>query len=344
MKTTFRCPSNIALVKYWGKKEGGIQLPANPSISLTLSDLYAETTVEVTEPNSSGKASFEFLFNGKARQSFEPKLHEFFARIYNDYELLQKHHLVINSTNNFPHGTGIASSAAGFGALACCVYELQQKLYPKPNNKHHEISRIARLGSGSACRSMYAEPAIWGKHVAFDDSCDDYAVPYLGELAVEFENMMDAVLIVDAGEKKVSSSAGHGLLKNNPYGPARFEEAGRHLRELCECFKTGEVHKFIAIVESEALQLHAMMMLSNPYFILMRPNTLAIIEKIWDYREKTGTPLMFTLDAGANVHLLFAGRYKQDVLNFIQSDLLTYCQNGEYFCSATGSAPIKINN
>ena len=342
MKTTYRCPSNIALVKYWGKKEGGIQLPANPSISLTLSDLYAETTVQVMGANSSGKASFDFLFNGQPRESFVPKLQDFFARIYNDYELLQKHHLHINSTNNFPHGTGIASSAAGFGALGCCIVDLQQELYPKPGNRQQEISRIARLGSGSACRSVYAEPAIWGQHSEIEGSSDEFAIPFAGKVATEFSQMMDAVLIVDAGEKKVSSSAGHGLLKNNPYGPARFAEAERHLTELCDALTTGSEHRFISIVESEALQLHAMMMLSNPYYILMRPNTLAAIEKVWDYREKSGVPVAFTLDAGANVHLLFAGHYQQQVLNFIQSELLEYCQNGQYFCSATGFAPEKL--
>lgn len=342
MKTTYRCPSNIALVKYWGKKEGGIQLPANPSISLTLSDLFAETSVEVMGGNSSGKASFDFLFNGQPRESFVPKLQDFFARIYNDYELLQKHHLLINSTNNFPHGTGIASSAAGFGALGCCIVDLQQELYPKPGNRQQEISRIARLGSGSACRSVYAEPAIWGHHSEIEGSSDEFAIPFAGKVATEFSQMMDAVLIVDAGEKKVSSSAGHGLLKNNPYGPARFAEADRHLTELCDALTTGSEHRFISIVESEALQLHAMMMLSNPYYILMRPNTLAVIEKVWDYREKSGVPVAFTLDAGANVHLLFAGRYQQQVLNFIQTELLEYCQNRQYFCSTTGSAPEKI--
>ena len=342
MKTTYRCPSNIALVKYWGKKEGGIQLPANPSISLTLSDLFAETTVQVMGANSSGKASFDFLFNGQPRESFVPKLQDFFARIYNDYELLQKHHLLINSTNNFPHGTGIASSAAGFGALGCCIVDLQQELNPKPGNRQQEISRIARLGSGSACRSVYAEPAIWGRHSEMEGSSDEFAIPFAGKVAAEFSQMMDAVLIVDAGEKKVSSSAGHGLLKNNPYGPARFAEAERHLTELCDALTTGSEHRFISIVESEALQLHAMMMLSNPYYILMRPNTLAVIEKVWDYREKSGVPVAFTLDAGANVHLLFAGRYQQQVLNFIQTELLEYCQNRQYFCSTIGSAPEKI--
>jgi diphosphomevalonate decarboxylase len=99
---------------------------------------------------------------------------------------------------------------------------------------------------------------------------------------------------------------------------------------------------FIRVVEQEALQLHAMMMLSNPYFILMRPATLSVIEAVWAFRAETGIPLMFTLDAGANVHLLFPKVNYQQVKNLIDHQLLIYCQNNQYFCSDLGSAPIKI--
>lgn len=342
LKTGYRCPSNIALVKYWGKKTTGTQLPANPSISLTLGDLYAETTIEIISGNVSGKPSFDFLFNNEPKPSFTPKLQAFFQRIWDDYELLQNHTLLINSSNNFPHGTGIASSAAGFGALALCIYDLQQKLYPKADSLHHEASRIARLGSGSACRSLYSKPAIWGEHAEFAGSSDEYAIPFEGHLADEFRDMMDAVLIVDSGEKKVSSTEGHGLLQDNPYAKARFGVAYDNLSKLCNAMVNGSIHRFISIVESEALQLHAMMMVSNPYYILMRPNTLAVIENVWSFREKTGIPLMFTLDAGANVHLLYPGKFSPEVTNFIQNNLLTYCQNGTYLCSSTGKGPEKI--
>lgn len=329
-------------MKYWGKKPGGTQLPANPSISLTLGDLYAETTIEIVSGNVSGQPAFDFLFDGQPRPSFVPKLEAFFRRIWDDYELVRNHRLFIHSTNNFPHGTGIASSAAGFGALALCVYDLQQQLYPKADDLHREASRIARLGSGSACRSLYAQPAIWGVHEDIPGSSDEYAIPFAGAIAPEFSDMMDAVLIVDAGEKKVSSTEGHGLLQNNPYAGARFEVARDNLLRICRAMESGSMHSFISIVESEALQLHAMMMVSNPYYILMRPQTLAVIEKVWAFREETGTPLMFTLDAGANVHLLFPTSVCEQVVNFIEGQLLSYCQNGQYFCSTTGKAPEKL--
>lgn len=318
-------------------------MPANPSISLSLGDLYAETTIEIVSGNVSGQPSFDFLFNDSPRPSFVPKLEMFLKRLWDDYELVRQHHLLIRSTNNFPHGTGIASSAAGFGALALCIYDLQQQLYPRADFGHHEPSRIARLGSGSACRSLFASPAIWGIHDEIPGSSDEYAIPFDAALAPEFADMRDVVLIVDAGEKKVSSTEGHSLLQSNPYAEARYGVAHDNLSKLCKAMVSGSMHRFISIVESEALQLHAMMMVSQPYYVLMRPNTLAVIEKIWDYREKSGVPVMFTLDAGANVHLLYPGMYNEQVMNFINDNLLSYCQNGQYLCSKTGQAPEKIH-
>jgi diphosphomevalonate decarboxylase len=341
VKSTFRCSSNIALVKYWGKKTGGIQLPANPSISFTLRDLYTETTVSVVGSNATGKPEFDFLFDGVAKPSFIPKLNDFFGRVEHEYSILKSFRLLIHSSNNFPHGTGIASSASGFGALACCLAALEEQ-HAGSKATLDKISRTARLGSGSACRSMFQEPAIWGEHTEIEGSNDEYAIPSPYPVHGVFHEMMDAVLIIDAGEKSVSSTVGHGLLKDNPYATARYGEATLHLTEIIQALKTGDMPQFIRIVEQEALQLHAMMMLSNPYFILMRPATLSVIEAVWAFRKDTGIPLMFTLDAGANVHLLFPKAQYQQVKNFIDTQLLDYCQNKQYFCSAIGAAPVRI--
>jgi diphosphomevalonate decarboxylase len=341
VKSTYRCSSNIALVKYWGKKTGGIQLPANPSISFTLRDLYTETTVSVEGNNTTGKPAFDFFFEGQPKPSFIPKLSDFFDRVEREYSILKAFRLHIHSSNNFPHGTGIASSASGFGALSCCLAALEHQHTGKVLESE-QISRTARMGSGSACRSMYEEPAIWGIHPEIEGSNDEFAIPLPYPMHSAFREMMDAVLIIDAGEKSVSSTVGHGLLKGNPFAAARYGEATLHLTEIIQALKTGNMSDFIRIVEQEALQLHAMMMLSNPYFILMRHATLSVIEAVWAFRRDTGILLMFTLDAGANVHLLFPKAQYQQVKNFIESQLLEYCQNKQYFCSAIGAAPVRI--
>lgn len=344
MKVEYKCPSNIALVKYWGKKPEGIQLPANPSISFNLKDLYAQTSVEIIHGNVSGQPSFTFTYENNKRPSFEPKIAAFLNKIWDRYSLVREFSIHINTSNNFPHGTGIASSAAGFGALALCLARLQEQVTSILfKDFWQEASNIARLGSGSACRSMYSKPAIWGAHpTGFGN--DEYAVPMNSALHDSFENMMDAVLIVDGGEKAVSSSAGHNLLKNNPYAPARFSVANQNLISVLDALEKGQFSKLIHIVESEALQLHAMMMVSNPYYILMRPNTLAIIEKVWKYRQERQIPVMFTLDAGANVHLIFQNQYHSDVMNLIQDELLVYTEKGQYLCSAIGGSPEEVKN
>ena len=96
-------------------------------------------------------------------------------------------------------------------------------------------------------------------------------------------------------------------------------------------------------MESEALTLHAMMMTSMPYFMLMKPDTLEIIQKIWQYREETKTPVCFTLDAGANVHLLYPSSEKDKVQTFIKDNLAQHCENGQYIHDQVGAGAIKIN-
>ena len=335
----YRCPSNIALVKYWGKKEEGVQIPANPSVSWTLSDLYAETTVVARE---SHETNLIFNYDGQPKPSFEPKIKDFLNRIAPYSEFVTNHSFEVNTINNFPHGTGIASSAAGFGALALCIADLEGQFAAGSTEFYHRASFFARLGSGSACRSLYAEPAIWGQHPMVHNSSDLYAVPFYQQIHSNFSNWKDCVLIVDDGEKKVSSTAGHSLLKNHPYAEARFKQAQKNIENVLQFLQRGDVDEFIKLVESEALQLHAMMMSSIPYFTLVRPGTLAILEEIWTFREETQLPVAFTLDAGANVHLLFPQKIESEVMNFINTKLLVYCKKGLYLCSNTGGKPTKI--
>lgn len=386
MKVGYRCPSNIALVKYWGKKAGGVQLPANPSVSWSLGDLYASTTV-VLEPKSAMLESksaildlasaildtasvildtesampesksantpvkFIFTFDGKSKPSFEPKIAAFLSKISADCLWLNDYTLIIDSVNNFPHGTGIASSAAGFGALSLCIAHLEQCLLGATDlsaqvqgmDFWQRSSYLSRMGSGSACRSMYSQPAVWGESDAVAGSSDLYAVEMGVEVHADLLGWKDVVLIVDDGEKLVSSTAGHALLENHPYALSRFGKAQENLASIVGAMRDGDVPQFIAIVESEALQLHSMMMTSLPYYVLMRPNTLAIIEKIWQFRNEMKMPICFTLDAGANVHLLFDAKVESTVMNFVNNTLLTYCKNDQYLCSETGKRPILMH-
>ena len=135
----------------------------------------------------------------------------------------------------------------------------------------------------------------------------------------------------------MSSTVGHDLMHNHPFEAQRFEQANTHLTHLIPLLKSGNLNQFMQIVESEALSLHAMMLTSNPYFVLMKPNTLSVINAIWSYRNDTGTPVCFTLDAGANVHVLYPKAYSTEVRRFIEENLLKYCQNRRFINDEVGS-------
>ena len=135
--------------------------------------------------------------------------------------------------------------------------------------------------------------------------------------------------MIDEGQKEVSSTVGHQLMEGHPYAKKRFESAEENLNRLTPILKEGNLDEFGTIVEHEALSLHAMMMTSTPYYILMKPNTLQVIEKIWEFRKETSLPLFFTLDAGANVHLLYPQKNEKEIETHIEKELKPYCIQGK---------------
>ncbi|MQP24523.1 diphosphomevalonate decarboxylase [Flavobacterium sp. LMO8] len=334
-------PSNIALVKYWGKKEN--QIPANPSISFTLNNCKTITKLEVVKKLDSNSFSFDLLFEGKPKEDFKPKIQKFFERIEQYCPFLKEYHFKIDTQNTFPHSSGIASSASGMAALAMNIMSLEKAINPTISDEYlySKASFLARLGSGSACRSIKGEVVVWGNHAEINGSSDLFGVEF-SEIHSNFKNYQDTILLVDKGEKQVSSTVGHDLMHNHPYAERRFAQAHENLSSIKAILSTGNIAEFIKIVESEALTLHAMMMTSMPYFILMKPNTLEIINKIWKFRNETQIPVCFTLDAGANVHVLYPENVKQKVLQFIQDELVEFCQKGHYICDEIGKGANRL--
>jgi diphosphomevalonate decarboxylase len=184
---------------------------------------------------------------------------------------------------------------------------------------------------------------VWGEHAEIKDCSDLFGVAFPSKIHDNFKNYQDTILLVDKGEKVVSSTVGHDLMHNHPFAEQRFAQAHHNLSKLKNVLENGNLNQFIQIVESEALTLHAMMMTSLPYFILMKPNTLEIIHKIWKFRNETQTPVCFTLDAGANVHVLYPENVSETVLQFIQAELVGYCQNGNYICDQIGEGAINLS-
>lgn len=324
---TAECPSNIALIKYWGKYPN--QIPANPSISYTLSHCKTITTMAFSPNEAFGVKTF---LSGKEEVAFAKKIESYFKNIEVYLPWILKGSYTIETENTFPHSSGIASSASGFGAIAKCLMKLDD-LFSGSSNEEEQLKKasfLARLGSGSASRSLYDGLVVWGVTAEVPGSSDLFAVPYpIEEVHPVFKSFNDWVLLIHEGQKAVSSTVGHQLMKNHPYAERRFQEAHENFTRIKQILKDGDLTAFIKLVEHEALTLHAMMMMSDPAFILMKKGTLAVIEKIWEFRKASGLPLHFTLDAGANVHLLFPENADAEkIKNFINSELLQHTQNG----------------
>ena len=334
-------PSNIALVKYWGKY--GEQLPMNPSVSFTLSNCNTNTQLSFEKKASEG-FDFEIFLDGKKEETFKPKIQKFFERVVVYLPFLKDYKFKIETTNSFPHSSGIASSASGMSALALCLMDMERQMQPDITDEYfiEKASFLARLGSGSACRSVEGPLIVWGEHSKIDGSSNLFGTKYPFEIHKNFENYQDTILLVDKGEKQVSSTVGHDLMLDHPFAEQRFRQAKENLSKLIPIFKNGDLSKFIQIVESEALSLHAMMMTSMPYFILMKPNTLEIINRIWQFREETGSKICFTLDAGANVHVLYPLAEKNPILKFIKKELSQCCKNGEFIMDEVGLGAKKF--
>ncbi len=340
----WRSPSNIAIIKYWGKY--GTQFPQNPSISFTLENAYTETNFSYEARRGDGKGvDLDLYFNGELNIAFGEKVSKYFEKLVPIYPFLRQLKMTIHSSNSFPHSAGIASSASAMSALALCLCSFEDRIFGSLSDIdsfRKKASYLSRLGSGSACRSIYGEAAVWGESGEVEGASNEYAIPFGEFLHPVFKTFHDDILIISKGEKAVSSTIGHGMMEGNIYANSRYQQARQRFHELLIALRQGEVESFGRIAEAEALTLHALMMTSYPPYILMKPNTLLVIEKIKNFRKRTGHPLYFSLDAGPNLHLLYPDEIVEEVQAFIESDLRQYCEGGEWIKDKVGSGPLEI--
>ncbi|MBF0361738.1 MAG: diphosphomevalonate decarboxylase [Oligoflexia bacterium] len=353
----WRAPSNIALIKYWGKKinvnvnVNTDQLPATPSISFTLENSYTEIDFSYERDESLSEFSIEsmqFFFENSEQPKFQDKIYKFLKKVEGEFPFLKKYRLKIKSSNSFPHSAGIASSASSMAALALCLLSLEKVNNNSTNDEKEFLRRaseIARSFSGSAARSIYGNFVLWGESEFFPGvSSDHWAIPLSEHLKIHknFSQMMDAVLIVDSSVKKVSSSAGHALMNEHPFKEGRYQSANKRIGQLAKVLESGDYDEFIEIVESEALTLHALMMSSSPYYLLLKPESLVLMEKIWEFRRESKIPLCFTIDAGPNIHLIYPAQYYQRVRDFIELQLAHYLDKRNWICDEMGTGPAMI--
>jgi diphosphomevalonate decarboxylase len=336
----WKSPSNIAIVKYWGKYPG--QIPANGSLSITLSKAVTKTEIHYLCSGKKSAPQLTFEFEGKQQSAFAERIRKYLESITKYMPWLGQTTLSIKSENTFPHSSGIASSASAMSAIALCLCEIEEHLYGKSTTKDffRKASFMARIGSGSASRSLYGGMAEWGSTISNKDSSDEYAIP-VTEIHKNFSGMKDSILIIESGQKQVSSSLGHDLMKTNPYARLRFDAAEENLQKLYAVLRNGDIGHFLDLAENEALSLHAMMMTSSPGYILMKPKTIEAIQRIRAFRKETGRSIGFTLDAGANVHVLYPKEQEEEIGTFIENELKDLCENGMIIHDEMGNGPEK---
>lgn len=324
--TTWTSPANIALVKYWGKQ--GEQLPQNPSISITLAE--SVTTTGMTWSKAIGKPAHTFLFEGRKEPVFEKRVFEYLDQVIFLIPALKSFSLEITSRNTFPHSSGISSSASFMSSLALCLVRMEEVISGirlSTAEFFRKASFLARLGSGSAARSVYGGFTLWGATPAVPGSSDEFAVIINHLVHPVFKTYRDAILVVSSRPKAISSRAGHRLMESHRFAQARYNGARENIETLLQILAAGDQEAFIHLVEEEAMTLHGLIQSSTGGPILLEPRTLSVIRLIREYRSQTGSKLCFTLDAGPNIHLLYPGDEAGPIRNFIENALQPLCED-----------------
>lgn len=287
MKTTAVAPSNIAFIKYWGRKNEDLRLPSNASISMNLDNLLTTTTVEFADDYNADilKINNQDVTN------------EGFEKVTKHLDRVRKLaninlHAKVVSNNSFPAGTGLSSSASGFAALtlaatAAAGLKLSQK----------ELSILARQGSGSACRSI---PNGFVEWLDGDTSETSYAESLYPE---NYWNLTDIVAVLTREVKEVATTEGHKLATASAFFETRQDNINHKISEIKTALAKKDFTLFGEITEAEALELHAIMITTIPSLIYWHPTTITLMKAVKRLRAE-GIEAYFTINTGANVHVI----------------------------------------
>ena len=320
-KTTVRAGSNIAFIKYWGVADASVNLPMNSSVSMTLADAHTTTTVEWDSDQV--LTDDQITVNGAAlRGDAAERIARHLDRVRAAGGVTFRARM--SSQNNFPMASGIASSASGFAALtvaACGALGLEL------NNT--ELSAIARLGSGSASRSLFSGFVQW------DRGADGGASVAHQVFAPEHWQLMDVVAVVSTAPKHVSSEGGHSLAASSPLNGARVHNAEHMLPAVVDAIRDRDLARLGDLIELDALAMHAVMMTSTPSLFYWLPGTLEVIQAVQRWRAEDSLRAYFTIDAGPNVHVICEAEDADEVGRRLQE----LDSVGDLIISGPGPAP-----
>lgn len=293
MKKTAVAPSNIAFTKYWGRKNEDLRIPENGSISMNLSNLLTTTTVEFSSKYKIDTVSI----NGEEKEDHKVIKHLDRVRKLAGINLKAK----VVSKNNFPIGTGLSSSASGFAALTVAASNAAGL-----NLSEKELSILARVGSGSACRSIPAGFVEWLDGGTNESS---YAVQIFPQ---DYFDIVDVVVIASSEKKDVPTSIGQKTAGSSPFMNLRLSRMAEKNRQIKELIKKRDFEKFGQLVEAEALELHAIMLTQTPPLIYWRSETIVVMKEVQKWR-KEGLSAYFTVNTGQDVHVICQKKDAQEV-------------------------------
>lgn len=290
MAVTAKAHTNIALIKYWGKRDESLFLPMNSSLSITLDRFYTTTTVQFCK----GLKNDVFILNKFIANEAETlKISKFLDRIRKMAGTGL--HAIVQSTNKVPTAAGFASSASGYAALAAATTKALGLDLDKTG-----LSRLARQGSGSACRSIFGGFVEWQKGTK-EDGLDSYALSIEGE---QYWNLSVLSVLITAEEKQVSSREGmKRTVETSPFYPNWVIEAEKDLQLAKAAIKERNFINLGQVVEANALKMHATTLGANPPFLYWQSGTIAVMNQVHRLRD-AGLPAYFTIDAGPNVKVL----------------------------------------
>ncbi len=272
-------PANIALIKYWGKADEKTQWPANDSISMTLEN--CRTFVKISESSERDSIYFENQLLSETSKQF------LFLQTAKKYFNIEKY-FTIQTHNNFPSACGIASSASAYAALSFGLASFFQ-------DTHRDLTNLARLGSGSACRSLSPGFVLWQKG---ETSAKQSVITVASKMRFD-----DLIVVVSKKEKGISSSAGHHAAQTSPKFLQRLTNVKERIMMLQKALSENNFSAVAELSEKDSEEMHAIAATSQPPIVYQTEETKQILDFVKNERSR-GTQIFSTVDAGPNVHIL----------------------------------------
>jgi len=303
MKATAIAPANIAFIKYWGKADNALRLPLNASISMNLSNATTRTTVSFSPDFLRDELT---ILSDRQPTTFQ-HVRKFNVRVMAHLDRLRRKAGVswkarVVTQNSFPTGAGIASSASGFAALtvaaaAALGLELSEK----------DLSILARLGSGSACRSIPDGFVMWQKGNSHESSFASSLYP------ASHWDLRDVVCVVEQEEKQVGSTAGMDTVRTSPFWGRRVRDIPDRIKEVKRALARKDIERLGTMIEEDCVSMHAVAMTQKPPMFYWNGTTVELIHAVRAWR-KEGLPVYFTIDAGSTVHLICEAKDEERVI------------------------------